>query len=363
MENTQESTFLLPSLAYIPRIFGGYSWSFIGRRCHLQIRPISARIHQSQGLRPACCHPRSCRGRAFLGRICSRKTDFYSNFRIPQNVIDAFTSAEDQNFYHHKGVDITAIARAVVMNIKNRGQGKRPVGASTITQQVAKNFLLTNEVSYERKIREAILAYKLEQSFSKDRILELYLNQIFLGQRSYGVAAAALHYFNKPLNELNIAEVSFLAALPKAPNNYNPETKHEAALLRRNWVIDRMKEDGHITAEQANEAVSMPLVTMPQKDDDVVNAPYFAEEVRRELKEKYGDDELYRGGLSVRTSLDPKLQKIAETALQNGLMAYDIKHGWRGAINRASDIVDFAQPSKTHPSLSACCLLGNWVWH
>ncbi len=298
--------------------------------------PVVTRVHAGDG--------------RFLAEFAQEKRIFLPISEIPQNVINAFTSAEDQNFYHHKGVDITAVARAVVMNFKNRGMGKRPVGASTITQQVAKNFLLTNEVSYERKIREAILAYKLEQTFSKDRILELYLNQIFLGQRSYGVAAAALHYFNKPLNELNIAEVGFLAALPKAPNNYNPETKHDEAVARRNWVIDRMAEDNHITKEQAEEAKAIPLVTIKQKDDEVIDAPYFAEEVRRELKEKYGDDGLYRGGLSVRTSLDPKLQKLAETALQNGLMAYDIKHGWRGSLSRASDTNDFATTLKNTPA-------------
>lgn len=299
--------------------------------------PVVTRVHAGDG--------------RFLAEFAQEKRIFVPISEIPRTIINAFTSAEDQNFYHHKGVDITAVARAIVINMKNRGMGKRPVGASTITQQVAKNFLLTNELSFERKIREAILAYKLEEAFSKDRILELYLNQIFLGQRSYGVAAAALHYFNKPLNELNIAEAAFLAALPKAPNNYNPETKHAEALIRRNWVIDRMAEDNHITAEQAEEAKQIPLVTIPQKDDDVVDAPYFAEEVRRELKGKYGDDGLYRGGLSVRTSLDPKLQKIAETALQNGLMSYDIKHGWRGALthkdtttNLEADLKGFAPP-------------------
>ncbi len=233
--------------------------------------PVVTRVHAGDG--------------RFLAEFAQEKRIFIPVSEIPQNVINAFTSAEDQNFYHHKGVDITAVARAVFMNIKNRGQGKRPIGASTITQQVAKNFLLTNEVSYERKIREAILAYKLEQTFSKDRILELYLNQIFLGERSYGVAAAALHYFNKPLNELNIAEAAFLGALPKAPNNYNPETKHDEAVARRNWVIDRMVDDGHITAKDAESAKLTPLVTVAQKDDDVVDSPYFAEEIRRELKD------------------------------------------------------------------------------
>lgn len=294
----------------------------------------------------------------FLAEFAQERRIFVPITEIPDTVIEAFTSAEDKNFYKHKGVDVFAVARAVVVNLKNRGEGKRPVGASTITQQVAKNFLLTNEVSYERKIREAILAYKIEEALSKDRIIELYLNQIFLGQRSYGVAAAGLNYFNKPLTELNIAEAAFLAALPKAPNNYNPETHHDDAVERRNWVIDRMVEDKHITEEQAVDAKKIPLITIPRKDSDVVDAPYFAEEVRRELSKTYGDDALYRGGLSVRTTIDPPLQNIAETVLQNGLLAYDRKHNWRGAIHQATDINDFATTLKSVVRPSA--MLSRW---
>jgi len=289
--------------------------------------PVVTRVHANDG--------------RFLAEFAQEKRIFVPITEIPDVVIESFTSAEDKKFYKHKGIDVVAVARAILVNLKNRGEGKRPVGASTITQQVAKNFLLTNEVSYERKIREAILAYKMEEVLSKDRILELYMNQIFLGQRSYGVAAAALNYFNKPLNELTIAETAYLAALPKAPNNYNPVTKHAEALERRNWVIDRMAEDNHITKEQAQEEKASPLITVSRNDSDVVNAPYFAEEVRRELQKTYGEDELYRGGLSVRTSLNPKLQNIAEIALQNGLVAYDHKKGWRGAISKAIDTNDF----------------------
>lgn len=285
--------------------------------------PVVTRVHAGDG--------------RFLAEFAQERRIFIPIQEIPDTVINAFTSAEDQNFYKHKGVDVFAVMRALVINFRNHGEGKRPVGASTITQQVAKNFLLTNEVSYERKIREAILAYKLEQSFPKDRILELYLNQIFLGQRSYGVAAAALNYFNKPLGELTVAEAAYLAALPKGPNNYDPDTKHAEAVARRNWVIDRMAEDGHITTGQAQEAKDTPLVTIPRQDTDVVNAPYYAEEVRRELRKEFGEDGLYRGGLSVRTSLDPHLQAIAETALQNGLMAYDRKRGWRGPVQQGGD--------------------------
>lgn len=278
----------------------------------------------------------------FLAEFAREKRIFVPITEIPDQVKHAFLSAEDQNFYKHKGVDFTAVARAVVVNFKNRSSGKRLVGASTITQQVAKNFLVGNERSYERKIREAIVAYRMEKTLSKDRLLELYLNEIFLGSRAYGVAAASLHYFNKTLDELTIPEVAFLAALPKAPNNYNPETKRQAAVARRNWVIDRMAEDGYITTSQAEIAKATPLITVPRAEADTVNAPYFAEEVRRELIQQYGEDSLYRGGLSARTSLDPRLQQVAETALQDGLLDFDRKKGWRGPAQKMADLAGWS---------------------
>lgn len=260
---------------------------------------------------------------------------------IPDQVKNAFLAAEDKNFYTHPGVDVTAIARAVVTNFINRGSS-RLVGASTITQQVAKNFLLTNERSYERKIKEAILATRMEEAMTKDKILELYLNEIYLGQRSYGVASAAQIYFNKKLDDLSIAEIAYLAALPKAPNNYHPVKKHNLAVARRNWVIDRMLEDGHITYSQAELAKASALAMNIKDESDVVAAPFFAEEVRRELQNKYGKDSLYEGGLAVRTSIDPRLQKIAETSLREGLIAYDQRHGWRGALSKMDNLDDWA---------------------
>ena len=260
---------------------------------------------------------------------------------IPDQVKNAFLAAEDKNFYTHPGVDVTAIARAVVTNFVNRGSS-RLVGASTITQQVAKNFLLTNERSYERKIKEAILATRMEEAMTKDQILELYLNEIYLGQRSYGVASAAQVYFNKKLDDLSIAEIAYLAALPKAPNNYHPVKKHNLAVARRNWVIDRMLEDGHVTYSQAELAKASALAMNIKDEADVVAAPFFAEEVRRELQSKYGKDSLYEGGLAVRTSIDPRLQKIAETSLRDGLIAYDQRHGWRGAVSKMDDLDDWA---------------------
>ena len=199
---------------------------------------------------------------------------------------------------------------------------------------MAKNFLLTNEVSIERKIREAILALRIEQAFSKDRILELYLNEIYLGLRSYGVAAASLNYFNKSLDELTIGEAAYLAALPKGPNNYHPVRRYEAAVARRDWVIGRMLEDRHVSPAEADAARAELLEVRSRDETEVVEAEHFAEEVRRELIELYGEEALYGGGLSVRTTLAPKLQSLAEDSLRAGLMAYDRRHGWRGPVER-----------------------------
>ena len=253
---------------------------------------------------------------------------------IPKRIVRAFLSAEDQNFYHHNGVDLLAVGRAVVTNISNLMQGRRPVGASTITQQVAKNFLLSNELKIERKIREAILAMRIEKTFEKERILELYLNEIYLGLGSYGVAAAALNYFNKSLDELTIAEAAYLAALPKAPNNYHPVHRLEAAIARRDWVIGRMVEDGWIDHAQAAEARAEPLEVVERDPEEVFEAEYFTEEVRRELVDLYGEKTVYGGGLSVRTTLDTKYQKIARRVLREGLIAYDRRHGWRGPVHQ-----------------------------
>ncbi len=251
---------------------------------------------------------------------------------IPTRVKDAFLSAEDKDFYTHGGLNYLSLARAMLTNVKNIGSGKRLIGASTITQQVAKNFLLTNEVSYERKIKEAILTFRIENAFEKERILDLYLNEIFLGYRSYGVAAASLNYFNKSLDELTIAEAAYLAALPKAPSNYHPVRRHASALARRNWVIGRMLENGKITEAEAETAWQSPLEVIKRDRTEVVDAPYFAEEVRREVIDLYGEDGLYEDGLSIRTTLQPRLQKIAQKSLRDGLIEYDRRHGWRGPV-------------------------------
>lgn len=256
---------------------------------------------------------------------------------IPTRVKEAFLSAEDKNFYEHAGVDPWGVARAAITNLRNRSMGgdRRPMGASTITQQVAKNFLLTNEVSLERKIKEAILAFRIERAFSKDHILELYLNEIYLGMGNYGVAAASLNYFNKALDDLTVAEAAYLAALPKAPNNYNIIRHYQAAKERRDWVIGRMYEDGKISRPEYDQALAEPLV-MRQRDENqmIVGADYFAEDIRRDIAARYGEDALYKGGLVVRSTVDADLQAKASDVLRAGLMAYDRRHGWRGPVAR-----------------------------
>ncbi len=280
-----------------------------------------------------------------LAEFAIEKRAFVPIEAMPRRIIDAFLSAEDKTFYSHPGIDFTGVARAVVTNVQNFASGRRLVGASTITQQVAKNFLLTNEVSFERKIKEAILAVRIERAFTKDRILELYLNEIYLGFGSYGVAAAALNYFNKSLDQLTVAEAAFLAALPKAPNNYNPRTKASAAKARRNWVVGRLLEDGKISTDEAKTAVSAPLLVGRRDDTEFVEADYFTEEVRRELVERFGEGQLYKGGLSVRTTLDPRMQSAAEEALRLGLEAYDRRHGYRGPVAAAPEGTRFDVPS------------------
>lgn len=267
-------------------------------------------------------------GGNLMAEFATEKRVFVPIDTMPDNVKNAFLSAEDQHFMIHPGIDFIGVMRAIVTNIKNRGSGRRPEGASTITQQVAKNFLLTNEVSYERKIKEAILAFRLEKAFSKEKILELYLNEIYLGRGAYGVAAAALEYFNKTLDELSVAELAYLAALPKAPNNYQPNKDYEDAINRRNWVIGRMQEDGYITAEEAETARAEPIKVRERDRSQFISAPYFSEQVRREVRKLYGEDSLYEGGLIVHASVDAEMQQVAEKALRDGLVEYDMRHGW-----------------------------------
>ena len=282
--------------------------------------PITTRVHAGDG--------------RLIGEFARERRLFVPVAAIPKGVINAFLAAEDKNFYSHPGVDFMSVVRAATQNLATMGQGRRPVGASTITQQVAKNFLLGNEVSYKRKVREAILSFRIERTLTKDRILELYLNEIYLGAGAYGVASAALTYFDKSLDQLSVPEAAYLAALPKAPNNYNPVRFADRARERRDWVIGRMAEDGHITPAEARDAIAQPLVARVRNDVEVARADWFTEELRRGLVAKYGEKGLYESGLSVRSTVDTKLQQMAERALRTGMLAYDRRHGWRGPLGR-----------------------------
>jgi penicillin-binding protein 1A len=272
-----------------------------------------------------------------IAEYAFEKRSFVPITAIPQTVVNAFLAAEDRNFYRHPGVDPVGVARAAVVDLKNLvlQDARRPIGGSTITQQVARNFFLSNEVSFKRKIEEAILAFRIERAFSKQHILELYLNEIYLGQGCYGVAAAALDYFDKGLDRLTVGEAAFLGGLPKAPNKYDPSRDPEVAKVRRDWVIARMAEDGYITPAQARAARAEPLTVRPASETvRVPDSGYFAEDVRREIAGRYGEDALYKGGLVVRSTLDPALQAIAASVLRKGLIAYDRRHGWRGPVSR-----------------------------
>jgi penicillin-binding protein 1A len=281
--------------------------------------PVMTRVHASDG--------------SLVAEYAKERRLYLPIQAVPKQVIEAFLSAEDKNFYDHGGVDLTSIARAVVANIEQYGTGRRPQGASTITQQVAKNFLVGAETSYTRKIKEALLALRIERAYSKDKILELYLNEIYLGLGAYGIAAAALIYFDKSVHELTVPEMAYLAALPKAPTTLHPFRARERALERRNWVIDRMVENGYVVSADGEKAKATPLAVTPRPTGaHVFAAEYFAEEVRREIYDRYGEKKLYEGGLSVRTTLNPKLQEIAKKALTDGLVRYDEAQGWRGPV-------------------------------
>lgn len=281
--------------------------------------PVMTRVHANDG--------------SLMAEFARERRMYLPIQAVPNRVKAAFISAEDKTFYEHHGLDFGGLARAVITNAKNLGSDRRPVGASTITQQVAKNFLLSSTQTYDRKIKEAILAMRIEQAYSKDRILELYLNEIFFGLGAYGIASAAQTYFDKAVSELTIAETAYLAALPKGPNNYHPFRQPERAIERRNWVIDRMVENGYVTPEEGEEAKKQPLGAKPRTDTHYVFASeYFTEEVRRQIIQKYGVDALYESGLSVRTTLDPRLQAAARKSLQTALLRFDEARGWRGPV-------------------------------
>ena len=283
--------------------------------------PVMTRVHAADG--------------SLLAEYAKERRLYLPIQAIPKRVINSFLAAEDKNFYEHGGIDFTGMARAALLYAQNYGSNRRPQGASTITQQVAKNFLLTNEVSFTRKIKEALLAMRIERTYSKEKILELYLNEIYLGLGAYGIAAASLVYFDKSVNELTIAEAAYLAALPKAPAQLHPVRNHDRAVERRNYVIDRLAENGWIKPAEAAAARKEPLVVTSRSNATHVFAgEYFAEEVRRDIFERYGEKKLYEGGLSVRATLDPKLQVIARQAMVKGLVNYDESVGWRGPVTK-----------------------------
>ena len=257
---------------------------------------------------------------------------------VPKTVIEAFLVTEDKNFYKHEGIDFKGVSRAIIHNLINIIKDKRLVGASTITQQVAKNFLLSNEVSFERKIKEALLALRIERTLSKDKILELYLNEIFLGYRSYGIVTAAQNYFNKSINELTLSEIAFLAGLPKAPNNYNPITNVAAAKARRNYVLKRMIEEGIVHRTDAENALREDIKINKRSVEEYLDAPYFSEEVRKKIISNFSREEFYNGGFFVSTTLDSTLQRYAEDALIWGIESYDKRRGWRGEIENIGKI-------------------------
>ena len=266
-----------------------------------------------------------------IGEFSDERRIYVPYEQVPLPVIQAFLAAEDRNFFSHGGVDVSGLGRAMFKNIFNAATGRRLEGGSTITQQVAKNVLLTSETSINRKVKEAILANRLEATLSKQQILELYLNEIFLGYRSYGVAAAAFNYFGKSLDQLTPDEAAFLAALPKGPNNYHPKRHPQRALERRNWVLREMRESNFLTEAQYEEARARPLVTQDApRRAQYADADFFVEEARRRAIAQFGREEVNRGGYYLRTTLDPQLQSAARDALMRGLEDYDRRHGWRG---------------------------------
>lgn len=283
--------------------------------------PITTRVHAADGL--------------LLAEFARERRLFQPIETVPLQVVNAFIAVEDKAFYNHGGIAFDGIIRALRDNVVQKIEGRSGplVGASTITQQVAKNFLLTSDQTWDRKIRELLLALKIESTFSKEKILELYLNEIFFGFNSYGIAAAAMNYFDKALYELTLSEAAYLAALPKGPANYHPFRHPEAAIERRNHVINRMLDEGYVTSEAAVTAKDASLNVVPRSGgSQQTSAEYFNEEVRRRLLTLYGEDELYGGGLSVRTTLDPRLQRLARNALMNGVVNFDQTKGYRGPV-------------------------------
>ena len=284
--------------------------------------PVSSKIYSGSG--------------ELIQDFSSEKRIFIPYNSIPEKVINSFLSAEDKNFFEHPGIDAKGVLRAVIKNISNVINSKRLEGASTITQQVAKNFLLTNEVSLQRKLKEAILAFRIERSLSKQRILELYLNQIYLGQGSYGIAAASLEYFDKSIDELNYEEAALLAALPKAPSRYNPYKNEDIAKFRRDLVLKNLFENKYISKKKFENLKKKKINLKKRKKIFLEDSRYYVEEVRKNIIDQLGYDKVYKDGLNIKTPLNLKLQEIASSVLRDGIENYDKRKGWRGPIKNIS---------------------------
>ncbi len=281
--------------------------------------PVSSKLYSGNG--------------ELVSDFSSEKRIFVPYEAIPKKIIYSFLSAEDKNFFTHPGVDAKGILRATLNNMKNIMSSRRLEGASTITQQVAKNFLLSNEVSIERKIKEAILAFRIERALSKERILELYLNQIYLGQGSYGIASASLQYFNKSISELDYSEAAMLAALPKAPSRYNPYKNTKLAKFRRDLVIKNLFDNLYIDKKKYEELKNSKIILKKRKKIYLEDSRYYVEDVRKSIINKYGFDKVYKQGFNIKTPLNLDIQKIATKSLREGLIKYDIRKGWRGPLN------------------------------
>ncbi len=296
--------------------------------------PVSSKVYSGDG--------------QLVDDFSTEKRIFVPYKSIPKRVINAFLSAEDKNFFSHPGVDAKGVLRAIINNVSNIISSKRLEGASTITQQVAKNFLLSNEISFNRKLKEAILAFRIERALSKERILELYLNQIYLGQGTYGVAAASLEYFDKPINELNYNESALLAALPKAPSRYNPYKNKELAKFRRNLVLKNLLDNGYIKENDFKKLSDEDIFLKKRKKIYLEDAQYFVEDIRKDVIERFSYDKVYKQGLNINTPINLKLQKIATESLRKGLLNYDKRKGWRGAIENKKISSDWAKELKKY---------------
>ena len=296
--------------------------------------PVSSRVYSGDG--------------NLVADFSQEKRIFIPYETLPKNVIYSFLSAEDKNFFSHPGVDAKGVLRAILNNIKNIITSKRLEGASTITQQVAKNFLLTNEVSLNRKIKEAILAFRIERALSKERILELYLNQIYLGSGAYGVAAASLEYFDKSIKELNYTEAALLAALPKAPSKYNPYRDINLAKFRRNLVLKNLYDNGFINFENYQTFSKQEIKLKKVKKIFLEDAQYYIEEVRKNIINKLSYEKVYKQGFNINSPINLELQKIATKALRDGLIAYDKRKGWRGPLGNKKNVKDWALELKKY---------------